>query len=379
MQTFCHTEQKHFANRAENFPPLLESLFLELIAIDGVSGHEKPVADFIVNYLTRLGFAPYVDDTAALTGCNTGNVICPIAGGGDFVLLCHMDTARPSKDVKPIFHEDRITSDGTTVLGVDDRAGIAVILYALQQAVTENKPLRPCTLAFTTCEETTLLGSEYLKLDKAITQGFIFDSYLPTGCFVNSSCGAVVLEIKIKGKASHSGIAPEKGVNAIQIAAEALSQFPFGRIDADTTANIGLIKGGSATNVVPDWVEMEGEIRSKQEPVVEQYVEKVRKVFDDAAAARGGEAEVRSRWDFRPFLVGPDSPAYQRAVQALQTVGLEPKACASFGGSDANSLNAKGIASINFGTGAQNPHSNEECILYQDLINAYKIAAALMT
>jgi len=359
-------------------PPALESLFLELISLDGVSGNEKPVADFIVNYLTRLGFAPCVDDTAALTGCNTGNVICPIAGGGDFVLLCHMDTARPSKDVKPIFHEDRITSDGNTVLGVDDRAGIAAILYALQQAVKEGVSLRPCTLAFTTCEETTLLGSQYLQLDKAITQGFIFDSYLPTGCFVNSSCGAVMLEIKIKGKASHSGIAPEKGINAIQIAAEALSQFPFGRIDADTTANIGLIKGGSATNVVPDWVEMEGEIRSKQEAVVEKYADELRQVFMDAAEARGGKAEFVSRWDFRPFLVGPQSPTYQRAVQAIQAVGLEPKASASFGGSDANSLNAKGIASINFGTGAQNPHSNEECILYQDLINSTLIVQALI-
>ena len=359
-------------------PPVLESLFLELIAIDGVSGHEKPVADFIVNYLTRLGFAPYVDNTATLTGCNTGNVICPIAGGGDFVLLSHMDTARPSKDVKPVYHEDRITSDGSTVLGVDDRAGIAAILYAVQQAVTEKVTLRPCTLAFTTCEETTLLGSQYLQLDKAITQGFIFDSYLPTGCFVNSSCGAVVLNIKIKGKASHSGIAPEKGVNAIQIAAKALLQFPFGRIDADTTANIGVIKGGSATNVVPECVEMEGEIRSKQESVVMQYVQKVQEVFSNAAASLGGSAEVLSQWDFRPFLVGAESPAYRRAAQALLAVGLEPKACASFGGSDANSLNAKGVASINFGTGAQNPHSNEECILYQDLINAYKIALALI-
>ena len=356
----------------------LKDLFLHLISIDSISGNEKPVAEYIVEFLTNLGLQPYIDNTASVTGCNSGNVICPVNGGGDFVLLAHMDTARSTKGVKPQFLEDRITSDGTTVLGVDDRAGMAAILYALQQAVKEKMAIRPFTLAFTTCEETTLLGSQSLQLDKSIKHGFIFDSYLPTGCFVNESCGAIALDIKVRGKASHSGIAPEKGVNAIQIAVEALSQFPFGRIDAETTANIGIINGGSATNVVPDLVSMEGEIRSKQVAVVEEYACKIKQVFETCAAAFGGTAEVNSRWDFRPFLVSPQNYAYERAVEVLKHLNLEIKACASFGGSDANSLNAKGISAINFGTGAQNPHSNDECILYRDLINSVRIALELM-
>ena len=361
---------------ATNSP--LVSLFLDLIAIDGVSGNEKPVADFIVTFLTDLGFAPFIDDSAAITGCNTGNVICKINGGGDFLLLSHMDTARSTKDVKPIFHEDRISSDGATVLGVDNRAGIAAILFALKKAVTENIPIHPFTLAFTTCEETTLLGSQSLQLNSAVKSGFVFDSYLPAGTFVNESCGAVALNITIHGKASHSGIAPEKGINAVQIAVEALSNFPFGRINANTTANIGLIKGGTATNVVPDCVQLEGEIRSKDVAIVEQKAQEVKQFFLEAAAKYGGTADVDIRWDFMPYIISPEYKEYQRLVKVMERLGLEAKTAMSWGGSDANSLNAKGILTINLGIGAQNPHSNEEFILYSDLENSARIALQLM-
>ena len=356
----------------------LISLFLELIAIDGISENEKPVADFIIRFLTDLGFKPFTDDAAATTGSNTGNVICKINGGGDYLLLCHMDTARSTKGVKPIFREDRITSDGTTVLGVDDRAGMSAVLFALRKAVTENIPIRPFTLAFTACEETSLLGSQSLKPDPAITSGYVFDSYLPAGYFVNKSVGAISLNIIIHGKASHSGISPEKGVNAIKIAAEALAKFPFGRINADTTANIGLIKGGTATNVVPDFVQLEGEIRSTDMGIVELEAEAVKKHFQEVAAKYGGTADIDIRWDFEPYTIAPETREYQRLVEVMEKLGLEAKSSMSWGGSDANALNAKGIRTINLGTGAQNPHSNEECILYVDLENSARIALELM-
>jgi len=356
----------------------LHALFLELIAIDAISGNEKAVADYIIQFLTDLGLKPYTDDSAVVTGCNTGNVICKVQGGGDFVLLCHMDTARPTKNVQPVFLEDRITSNGSTVLGVDDRAGMSALLFALKKAVTSNIPVRPFTLVFTTCEETTLLGSQSLVLDPDIKSGFVFDSYLPTGSFVNESCGAVTLSISIHGKASHSGIAPEKGINAIQIATEALSKFPFGRINADTTANIGMIKGGTATNVVPDKVELEGEIRSKDPVIVEREAAAIRRIFEEAADIYGGEAKVDIRWDFKPYHISPQDAEYQRLQEVMTRLGLEAKPCASWGGSDANSLNAKGIKTINLGTGAQNPHSNEEFILLADLENSARIALELI-
>ena len=357
--------------------PLI-SLFLELISIDALSGREKPVADFIIRFLTDLGFKPYTDASAEITDSDTGNVICQINGGGDFVLLCHMDTARSTREVKPVLHKDRITSDGSTILGADDRAGMSAVLFALKQAVTNHIPIRPFTLAFTTCEESTLLGSKSLQLDPAIKSGFVFDTWLPTGGFVNESCGAVALMINIHGKASHSGVAPEKGVNAIQIAVEALSTFPFGRINADTTANIGIIKGGVATNVVPDFVQLEGEIRSKSRDIVEREAQIVKRSFEVCAAKYGGKADVGIRWDFEPYFISPQEAEYQRVEGVIKRLGLEAKACLSWGGSDANSLNANGIRAINIGTGAQNPHADEEFILYKDLHNSANIAMELM-
>lgn len=356
----------------------LTTLFLELIHIDAVSGNEKSIAQYLTDYLKNLGLAPYEDGSAAKTGCNTGNIICKVNGGGDFVLLSHMDTARPTKHVKPVFYPDRITSDGTTVLGVDDRLGMSAILYAVKVAIEEGIPIRPFTIAFTTCEETTLLGSVNLELDESIKNGYVFDSYLPTGTFVNESCGAVTLNFKLNGKASHSGIAPEKGINAIQIAVEALSSFPFGRINADTTANIGIIQGGEATNVVPETVMLEGEIRSKNPAVVEEYAAKVKQTFEQVAKKYGGSADCDIRWDFRPYTITQADEPYQRICKVLKTIGLEPKPSMSFGGSDANSLNAKGIKTVNLGTGAQNPHANDEFVLLKDLENSARIALELI-
>ncbi len=353
-------------------------LFLDLARIDAVSGNEKPVAQYIISFLQKLGLSPYEDQSAAATGCNTGNVICQVNGGGSFVLLSHMDTARSTKGLKPVFLEDRITSDGTTVLGVDDRLGMSAILYAVKTAIEQNIPMRPFTLAFTTCEETTLFGSQNLQLDKAITSGFVFDSYLPTGYFVNQSSGAVTVNVKINGKASHSGISPEKGVNAIQIAVEALASFPFGRINPETTANIGIISGGVATNVVPDYVEMQGEIRSTKPEIVEEQAAKVKQAFMDAAKKYGGSVECEIIWDFKPYQITSNDEPYKRITEVFKALQLEPKASMSWGGSDANSLNAKGITTINLGTGAQNPHSNEEFVLLKDIENSAKIALELI-
>ena len=236
----------------------LVDLFLSLIKIDAVSGSEKPVADFICDYVRNLGFEAHVDDAHVLSGGNTGNVVVPVLGGGDFLLMAHMDTPRSTKGVNPLLLEDRITSDHTTILGVDDRGGISSILWALRYAVEHSMPLKPCTLLFTVCEETSLAGSCAFRPSPQITHGFVFDSHLSPGCFVSETCGAIAFKFGIKGKSSHAGVAPEKGINAIQLATEGLRHFPFGRISASATANIGIINGGTATNVVPDVVELEG-------------------------------------------------------------------------------------------------------------------------
>jgi tripeptide aminopeptidase len=356
----------------------LIELFLQLAKINALSGNEKPLADFIKKFLTNLGYQVEEDNAKVKTGSNTGNLTCRIGSGGDFVLLSHMDTARPTSEVKPIIKEDRIESSGDTVLGVDNRAGVSVLLYTLEKIANEKIPVRDFTIAFTTCEETTLFGSQNLGVNGKIKKGFVFDSGYRPGNFIYSACGAMAFKIRIIGKASHSGIAPEKGINAMQIAAKAISKLPLGRIDEDTTMNIGILKSGSAVNVIPELAELEGEVRSFDLKKAESYFNLLSTTFNEEVKTAGAKMEINSFWDFMPYTIPENSEVYNEIVRALKAVGLTPTPKISLGGSDANSLNARGIQSVNLGIGAQNPHSNDEYIYIEDLVKSAELALELV-
>ncbi len=356
---------------------LLE-IFLNVIKINALSGNEKPIADYITNFLSKNNYQVEVDDAHQKTGSNTGNIICKIGSGGDFIVTAHMDTARPTENVKPIIKEDRITSSGDTVLGVDNRAGIAVLLFTLERLAEEKIPVKDFTVAFTTCEETTLFGSKYLGINGNIKKGFIFDSGYRPGNFIYSASGAIGFKLKILGKASHSGIAPEKGINSLKIAAEVINKLPMGRIDDETTMNIGLLKSGSAVNVIPELTELEGEVRSFDESKAEYYFETALKTFLTEAEKLNAKIEYDYYWDFKPYKINENTEVYKDIIKAIKNVGLQPVPKLSLGGSDANSLNAKGVQSVNLGIGAQNPHSNDEFILIEDLIKTAEIAYELI-
>lgn len=357
----------------------LVDLFLSLIKIDAVSGSEKPVADYICDFVRKLGLEPHTDGADSLSGGNTGNVVIPVYGGGDFLLMAHMDTPRSTKGVNPVLTGDRITSDHTTILGVDDRGGISAILWALKYAVDHSMALKPCTVLFTVCEETTLAGSGFFQPAPHITHGFVFDSHLSPGFFVSETCGAIAFKFKIKGKSSHAGVAPEKGINAIHLAVEGMKNFPFGRIDASTTANIGIIRGGTATNVVPDVVELEGEIRSDTLDEGEKLMQRIIDDFERETAERGGSSDCSWHWDFKPYRVSTEQVPYKKMQKLCDALNLKIEGVKSMGGSDANNMNAKGIPTINLGVGAQNPHSTDEFILYKDLQMAARMALKLLT
>lgn len=356
----------------------LVEIFLELAKLDGRSGHEKPVADHLVRFLKGLGLEASTDGTEAVTGSDTGNVIARWSGGGDLALLAHMDSARSTKDTGAVVSDDRIASDGKGQLGADDRAGIAAILYAVEKAVRENLPLKPFTVAFTVMEETSMAGGIHLKLGPAIKTGFIFDSSLDPGSFAVSSPGAAAYVAEVVGRASHSGIAPEKGVSAIAIAAKAIAAMSLGRLDEETTANVGTIQGGEATNVVPAFARVEGEARSMEVSKVEAQIERTRSLFEKCADAAGGSVKFDWRWEFKPYRLAESSRSFVMACEALSKAGLEPRPTPSHGGSDANHLNAGGLPSVNFGIGAKNPHSDKEFILREHLRQACDIALALI-
>ncbi len=356
----------------------LIDIFLQLAKIEGLSQKEKDVANYIFNYLERLGLHPAFDNSSNITQSNTNNIICKIGDGGDFVLQSHMDTARSTAGLKPALTDSKITSDGSTVLGVDNRAGAAILLYLAETIVKENIKVKDFTLAFTTCEETSLEGSKNIGLNGRTKYGFIFDSFLDPGKFVSSGLGAVSFKIKIFGKAAHSGIAPEEGVNALFIAVNALKELKTGRVEDETTVNFGIIKGGSAVNVVPEYVFIEGEIRSKKSGRVNHHLNLIEETFKRSAGEFGGEIEFSYKWDFKPYEITITEEVYKRIEEAIKKVNLTPEAKMSWGGSDANSLNERGIKSVNIGIGAKNPHSNDEYILIEDLTKSFEIAMALV-
>lgn len=345
----------------------LAELFLELARLDGTSGKEAPVAAYAVAFLKNLGLPAAADGAARLSGSDTGNVVCPVSGGGEFVLLAHMDTARPTARTRQVVADGRISSDGTSQLGADNRAGMAAILRAVERAAQAGLPMKPFTIAFTTQEETSMAGGLNLELPASVRRGFVFDSSLDPGAYAVSSPGAAVFTVQVTGKPSHAGIAPEKGVCAIRIASRAIASLEFGRHDEETTSNIGTISGGEATNVVPPSALVKGEVRSLDTAKIAPVLDRIKAAFESAAAAAGGSASFSWAWDFKPYRHAPDAPVCLAAAQAIAAAGLSPAPVPSHGGSDANSLNAKGIPTVNFGIGARNPHADDEYILTEHL------------
>lgn len=356
----------------------LIDLFIRIAKIDALSGNEKPLAEFIKSFLAKFNYNISEDDSKLFSGSNTGNLICKIGEGGSFIMTAHLDTARPTLNIKPKILEDKIVSSGDTVLGVDNRAGVTVLLFLLEKIAKEKIPVKDFTVVFTTCEETTLFGSKYLGVNGNIKYGFVFDSGYRPGNFIYSACGAMGFKMKVIGKASHSGISPEKGINSILIASRAINNLPLGRIDDESTMNIGILKGGSAVNVIPEVTELDGEIRSFDLQKVEHYLNVTIAAFRKEADILGGKIEVESFWDFKPYTIPENSFVFKEIVRVMKQVGLNPIPKISLGGSDANSLNEKGIQSVNLGIGAQNPHSNDEFIFIEDLVKSAEIALELV-
>lgn len=356
----------------------LIGIFLKVAAIEGLSENEKAVGDYIRTFLNQFDIPVQEDDSNKLNGGNSGNLIVRMGSGGYFVLLSHMDTARSTRNLKPVIKDDRICSDGATILGADNRAGIASILYAIEKASRDHIPMKDFTVVFTICEETTMTGSQNLALDKNIQMGFVLDSALRPGNFVCQSYGAQKFDVKVTGRASHSGIAPEKGINSISVAARAINRLSLGRIDDITTANIGIMNGGTMVNVVPEETFLKGEVRSLNPERVETIISEIRQQFTSASKEVDAKLEFNTRWEFKPYRLTEEMTVYQKISATLRNVGLSPTPQISPGGSDANSLNAKGIPTVNIGIGAQNPHSNDEFILLEDLQKTADIALELI-
>lgn len=363
-------------------PADLVTLFLHAVAVDALSLKERPMAEFVRQTLTGLPIDIREDDTARFFDGECGNLLC-VPRGFDpsrpaIALLAHLDTPRTTVGVRPIVTDSRIQTDGTMALGVDNRAGTSVLLSVLREHLAAGSAGN-FVVVFTVGEELGLFGSKYVDLSPYnVTMCFVFDCSKRPGTFIQAAVGCSLYTAAFTGISSHAAVAPEKGVNAIQIASRALSRIPMGRLSPTMTSNVGIIAGGKATNVVPDRCTVTGEVREFDPALIADHLGMLEKTFRDTATESSGGVEFVATEDFAPFRLRPDQQVFTTMVDVLTSLGLKPNPIEYLGGSDANMLNAKGVPAVNLGIGAQNPHGNDEFILVEDLRMTERIAHELI-
>lgn len=348
--------------------------FLELVRIDSLTHHERKMADLLIKKLKAMGMEPCEDDAGALTGGDAGNIICTLKGGKNvpaILLMAHMDTVVPGLGKKPVIEGSIIKSDGTTVLGGDDVAGLECILEALRVIRERDIEHGDIQIVFTVAEEGGLFGSKNLDYSKIYAKlGFVFDGSGPIGTVAVSGPSQNQISVVVKGKAAHAGMEPEKGISAVKIASEAITVMRLGRIDAETTANIGTINGGQATNIVCDRVDISAEARSRNPERLKEQTGHMRDCFERAARKYGGSVDFTAELAYPSFNIGEGDAIIPILRRAARTAGVELILEATGGGSDTNVINGKGIQAVDLSVGMDKMHSVEEQICIDDMVKA---------
>ena len=349
-----------------NQPRLLET-FLDLIAIDSPSGQEEAISKDLARRLAALGGAVETDEH--------WNLIARWPGPGDWLMLsAHMDTVGKDVGIKPVIRDGVIYSDGTTILGGDDKSGVAAILEVIRSLREEGLAYPPLEVVISVSEEVGLRGAKLLDKSKLrARRGYVLDAGGPIGTIVTNAPSQDSLEIKVHGKTAHAGGEPENGINAIVVASDAIATMPLGRIDFETTANIGVIQGGVATNIVPDEVFIKGEARSRDNDKLALQTATMAAAFQDAAERHGARVEFKIQRSYSTFKWPNDHPVVAAAVSAAQRLGLTPRIQGTGGGSDANIYAEVGIVCAVLSTGMEDVHTPSEHIAIAAMVDAARL------
>jgi tripeptide aminopeptidase len=350
----------------------LVETFCDLARIDSESGNEDAMAAEMTRRLEELGFQVETDDY--------GNLIAHEEGDSPFMLSGHLDTVTPGNSINPILDGDRITSDGTTIGGGDDNAGLAIILEALTSMRDDGAARVPVEVVLTREEEPGLIGAH--KLDFSMVrskESIVFDREGPVNRITLSSPTYVAYDFKITGRAAHAGIEPENGISAIRIASEIVTRLPHGRLDEETTFSVGTIEGGSTRNTVPELATVTGEFRTMNLETHDNLLLEIRNVLSEVSAMYPDatiDSDVYPK--FKTFRIHEEEPTTKKVMDALRAIGLEPDFQLSGGGSDANVFWEHGISSIVCGMADYNMHTLREYVVVPELVQCAEFCRELI-
>ncbi len=362
----------------------LRDEFCKLVSIDSASFQERKMADTLKTCLTGLGFEVTEDNAGKYYNGNAGNIYGFLKGdmeGEPILFSAHMDTVEPSSDKKAVVQEDgTITSDGSTVLGADDLSGVAAIVEAVRTIKEQGLSHRSIEVLFTIAEEVYIRGSEVFdyRLIKS-GEAYVLDLSGPVGTAAIKAPTLVSFTARFTGRAAHAGFAPETGIHAISAAAEAITAIRQGRIDEETTVNVGTIEGGLARNIVPEHCILNGEVQSLNHDKALSEVDKIEGIFQAVSDKRGTVLEFETSFGCIAYEVGIEHNVVKRFEKVCRELGYQTDYIATFGGSDNNNFVRNGITGIVIACGMNEVHSCKEYTHVDELEKCCNITLKLMT
>ncbi|MGL4797729.1 MAG: M20/M25/M40 family metallo-hydrolase [Paraclostridium sp.] len=360
----------------------LVNKFIEMVKVDSPSNQELEMAKWLINYLNERGIEAKMDDAWKTSGGNAGNVIAYIKGQDSENPICfaaHMDQVAPCLGVNPVIDGNIIKTDKTTTLGADDKAGIAAILEALECVMEDKVPHRDIYLLFTACEEAGMLGAKNFNPENLPCKDVvILDAGGATGVIAYKAPAQENINVTFYGKKAHAGIEPEKGINAIVAASNAISNMHIGRLDEMTTSNIGRIEGGGATNIVTDEVSFTAEIRSHIPERLAEEIEHMKACCEEAAKNMNTTCDFKHVNAYPSFELSRDSKVFKLVEEAHRKVGIEPIPMVIGGGSDANIMANLGYQSAIISLGMYAVHTVDEYLNIDELYDATKVVYNMM-
>jgi tripeptide aminopeptidase len=360
--------------------------FMELVQIDSVTKYETEISKVLKQRFEALGLEVTEDDVAGKIGHGAGNLFAwlPASSGQEHIpailFTSHMDTVSPGNGIKPRLDSDGyIRSDGTTILGADDKAGLAAMFEALRVLKEQEKPHGAIQFVITVGEESGLLGSRAMDGSRLRAKfGYALDSNGAIGHIAVAAPTNSRQYITIRGKAAHAGVNPEDGISAIQVAAKAVSRMKLGRIDSETTANIGRFEGGGEVNIVTDSIKIYAEARSQVQEKMDRQIESMREAVESATKEYGAEFDFVTTTIYPAYSYGDDDEVVQVAKAAIEAIGLTPHTFSSGGGSDANMFNGNGVPTVNLAVGYEHIHTTKEQIKADDLVKTAELVLSIV-